>query len=165
MQKTIKLSVRDLTGEELSRVSDAGKDFPQIAITMTDVSTNETSCCYIYPLRGYFFQIGGLDANGAIIQGNHFFGGAKGLIQKCRRIGMGDNNIKDIFNNDAAACILKFIEIFSDRSNIQIQEGTVIPTGVDYNFMIDPIIGSMQILHNGSAWMKFINHTFEYFAD
>ena len=166
MSKIIKLSVRNLNDNELSQINDECKDFPQIALTFNDEAGNEIGCEYMYPLRGYFFQIGGLGANGVVIQSNSFFGGAKEYIQKLRIIGMGDSSIKGIFNSEASSCILAFVRTFAGNHNTSIQ-GKIFRNeiiGEECDFRIDPTVGSMNDLwHKDSVWSKFISHTFEYF--
>lgn len=161
MIKTIDLSVRNLNERELSECSKDDICIPQIAITLRSNITNESFCQYLYPLRGYFFQIGGINAHGAIVQGHHFFNGAEGLIKSCKIVGMTDSGIKDIFNSEASACVMDYIKKFTEIKRMDSKsQGDKVN---EYYFSIDPMIGSRGVIYEDSAWRKFINDTFEYY--
>lgn len=163
MSRIINLSVRNYTESEISQLDKDDREFPHIVLTLNDEQGNEIGCTYMYPLRGYFFQIGGLGAKGAILQGHRFFKGAKCMIQIYRSLGMDDGSIKDIFNSEASYCILDFIKRFAGNHNTSYQGKGFISNYGECDFRVDPKIGSMTIYYRDSVWTKFIDHTFEYF--
>lgn len=157
MNKIIKLSVRNLNDEEITATRLEDRDFPQVALTLNNENGDLIDVFYLYPLRGYFFQIGGLNANGSMAQGPHFLGGAAEYIKRLKQIGMGDYEIRSIFNSEAAACVLKFIRMVNTGSTDSI------------SFIIDEPIGVISgVLSNANkvnVWSDFISYTVEFFSD
>lgn len=151
MSKIINLSVRNLNDEEIANIIPNDRDFPQIAITLSDETKKEMHHVYMYPLRGYFFQIGGLGAKGSIIQGDRFPGGADYFIKRLKESRMSDTTIESIFNNDAMSCILKYISKQSWLSD-------------NISFRIDNSIGDMGMHIEDSVWKTFIQYTIEFFS-
>lgn len=164
MSRIINLSVRNYTESEISQLDEDDRKFPHIVLTLNDEQGNEVGCTYMYPLRGYFFQIGGLGARGpAILQGNAFYKGAEGLIKHFRSLGAQDQRIKMMFNSEASSCILDFIRRYSDRSNNSSARTEFITKYGEVDFRVDPNVGSMSILSKDTIWVKFIDYTFEFF--
>ena len=154
----LRLIVRELNEKELQK-TDKTSNIPQIAVELVnEQGETKMRTRYIYGMRGYSFQVGGLNANGAdvdttVVGLGNIVRAFKNMSPMDSKSSIYSSNVKyeniplQLINSLALTCIMKFY-------NSYIVGSQPIKIDIDMPYVYEDDNQSKQV------WKKFIEETY-----
>ena len=166
----LRLIVRELNEKELQKTDKTSK-IPQIAVELVDEQgESKMRTRYIYGMRGYSFQVGGLNANGAdvdttVVGLGNIVRAFKNMTPMDSNSSIYSSNVKyeniplQLINSLALTCIMKFYNSYivgapSIRSYCNEDISQPIKIDIDMPYAYEDDNQSKQV------WKKFIEETY-----